>query len=165
MRSNPCVEQTVGTLSCGEKVNVLGREGPWLKVKTKENQEGYIGVTFVSRKKGRFDPVDLPAPSTPYIPNCNAFRPKTGKVAAVLAYGPLAELTEQARKAHVQGVVTLLLTIGIDGKARDISVTKGLGYGLDENAVEAIKLWRWEPALEDGTPRDSKVMVEVSFGR
>jgi TonB family protein len=160
--SNPCASRPAGSLRCGEQVKVLGREGPWLKI-VSTGGDGYIGVASVSQKKDRFVPLDDPVPSGPYIPDCSAFRPKTGKVAARPIYDPAPEFTKRARKAKVQGIVTLALTIGTDGRAHDIKVLKQLGYGLDEKAVDAVRSWKWEPALVEGTPVESKANVEVSF--
>jgi hypothetical protein len=35
--------------------------------------------------------------------------------------------------------------------------------GLDENAVETVKTWRFEPATRDGQPTTARISVEVSF--
>jgi TonB family protein len=45
----------------------------------------------------------------------------------------------------------------------EVKVLSGLGYGLDEKAVEAVQSWRFEPALEEGTPIESKMAVDISF--
>lgn len=161
--SNPCVSQPVGNLKCGETVRVLSREGPWLKVASTDGGERYIGVTAVSQKKDRFKALDLPVPSGPYIQDCSAFRPKTGKLMAVPIYKPDPEYTQQARKSGIQGTVTLALTVGADGRGYDIKVLKPLGHGLDEKAVEAVQSWKWEPALDEGKPIESKMNVDVSF--
>jgi periplasmic protein TonB len=50
-----------------------------------------------------------------------------------------------------------------DGKPRDIRVLRTLGLGLDEKAMEAVKNWRFEPALKDGKPVDVQITVEVTF--
>jgi len=52
---------------------------------------------------------------------------------------------EKALKAHVWGTVTLSLAAGIDGKPRDVRVEKKLAYGLDENSIEAVRQWKFEP--------------------
>jgi hypothetical protein len=77
---NPCVTQPAGSLSCGEDVKVLGRDGPWLKIASTDGSERYISILAVSQRRDRFVALDLPVPSGPYIPDCSAFRPKTGKV-------------------------------------------------------------------------------------
>jgi TonB family protein len=161
--SNPCITKPVGSLSCGEEVEVLGREGPWLKIASADGSERYVGILAVSQKKDRFVALDLPVPREPYIPDCSAFRPKTGRVYPRAIYRPDPEYTDKARKKKISGTVVLSLTVGTDGRAHDIKVSKPLGYGLDENAVKAVQSWKWEPALEEGTPIESKVNVTVSF--
>jgi TonB family protein len=57
----------------------------------------------------------------------------------------------------------LWLVVGADGKPREIRVQRTLGLGLDEKAIEAVKTWRFEPALKDGKPVAVQINVEVSF--
>jgi TonB family protein len=161
--SNPCISKPVGSLSCGEKVQVLGREGPWLKIAPVDGGDRYIGVTSISQRKDRFIAIDLPAAGGQYMPDCSSFRPKTGKVPARPIYSPSPEYTKQARKAGIQGSVTLSLTIDTDGHARDVKVLHALGYGLDERAVEIVQSWKFEPALQDGVPIESKIAMEIDF--
>ena len=74
--SDPCTPQPVGTLSCGEKVKVLGREGPWLRIASSDGGERYIGAAAVSQKKDRFLALDFPVSPGPYTRDCSAFRPE-----------------------------------------------------------------------------------------
>lgn len=78
-------------------------------------------------------------------------------------YTPDPEYSEEARKAKFQGTCVLWLVVGPDGKARDIRVSRTLGLGLDEKAIEAVKTWRFEPGLKDGKPVATQVNVEVTF--
>ena len=80
-----------------------------------------------------------------------------------IIYSPAAEYTEQARKARLSGTCTLSFTVSQDGKASDITVVHSLGMGLDENAVEALKTWRFEPAFRDGKPVAEQVTVNIDF--
>ena len=158
---HPCIPQPAGTLSCGEIVQVIEREGPWLKVVV-SGAERYIGVTSVSQKKDRFVSLDLQS-SGPYPSDCSAFRPKTGKSMARPIYQKDPEYTEDARKAGINGNVMLALTVDANGVVHDIRILKPLGHGLDEKALEAVQQWKWEPALEDGKPVESKFAIEVDF--
>jgi TonB family protein len=81
-----------------------------------------------------------------------------------LIYAPDPEFTDWARKASYQGVAVLKVVVGTDGRVHSIQITRPLGMGLDEKAVDAIKLWRFEPAHKrDGTPVDVYAAIEVNF--
>jgi len=76
---------------------------------------------------------------------------------------PDPDYTEEARKAKKQGTCVLWLIVDSSGHPRDLKVVRGLGMGLDEKALEAVKNWRFQPALKDGKPVDVQISVEVEF--
>ncbi len=76
---------------------------------------------------------------------------------------PDPEYTEEARNAKTQGMCVLALIVDEQGHPRDIRVVRGLGFGLDQKAVEAVKQWRFQPALKDGRPVNVQIRVEVGF--
>lgn len=79
-------------------------------------------------------------------------------------YCPKADYSDEAMKVKVMGVVVLSVVITPDGRATDIHVSKGLGLGLDENAIAAVRKWRLKPALgPDGKPASVRVPIEVTF--
>ncbi len=78
-------------------------------------------------------------------------------------YQPEPEFSEEARKAKYQGVCTLGLIVGADGRPSNIRVLSSLGMGLDEKAIEAVKNWKFEPAMKDGHPVRVEIAVEVDF--
>jgi periplasmic protein TonB len=78
-------------------------------------------------------------------------------------YKPDPEYSPEARQAKYQGTVILRLIVHPRGTPRDVHVAHALGMGLDENAVEAVRQWRFEPALKDGRPVAVLVDVEVNF--
>jgi TonB family protein len=57
----------------------------------------------------------------------------------------------------------LWLIVDDQGRPRDIRVVRGLGMGLDAKAVEAVKQWKFQPALKDGRPVNVQISVEVGF--
>ena len=65
--------------------------------------------------------------------------------------------------ARLQGTVTVSLVVGEDGVPRNIKVSKSLGLGLDEKAIEAVGLWRFTPGEKEGKPVAFKGTVEVNF--
>ena len=70
---------------------------------------------------------------------------------------------EMARMAGVEGMVILLVLIDKDGKVRDVQVRKGIGAGLDEAAVEAVKKIPWTPAIQNSRPVAVWMSVPVRF--
>ncbi|HYK62473.1 MAG TPA: energy transducer TonB, partial [Bryobacteraceae bacterium] len=68
-----------------------------------------------------------------------------------------------ARKAKWQGTVLLSLVVDENGKAVSIKVTKPLGLGLDQKAIEAVEKWRFKPGMKDGKAVPVIASVEVNF--
>ncbi len=62
------------------------------------------------------------------------------------------EYSQAARAARVQGTVVLETVVAADGVPNVIRVVRGLGYGLDENAIAAVEHWQFNPGTKDGTP-------------
>src|SRR6202045_2738456 len=92
-----------------------------------------------------------------------AFKVGGGVSAPKAIYAPDPEYSEEARKAKYQGTCVLWLIVGPDGRARDIRVARTLGLGFDEKAMEAVKTWKFEPAMKDGKPVAVQINVEVTF--
>lgn len=79
-------------------------------------------------------------------------------------YCPEPQFSDEAVKAKYQGVVLLSAIITADGRATDIQVVKGLGLGLDEKAIEAVRTWRFTPARgPDGKAAAVRTPIEVTF--
>lgn len=76
---------------------------------------------------------------------------------------PDPEYTEEARNAKTQGTCILWMIVDEQGHPRDIRVVRGLGFGLDAKAIDAVKQWRFEPAVKDGHPVNVQISVEVGF--
>jgi periplasmic protein TonB len=83
--------------------------------------------------------------------------------APVILYQVEPEFSEDARKAKLQGVVMLSGEVDTNGRLRNIRVTRGLGLGLEEKAIEAVKQWRFRPGTRDGKPVVSAAAIEVNF--
>jgi TonB family protein len=73
------------------------------------------------------------------------------------------DYTEEAKKKKVEGTVTLSIVVDTKGDVMDAKVVKGLGHGLDENAIIAVKEWKYKPAEKDGAPVAVKMEVAVEF--
>jgi protein TonB len=60
-------------------------------------------------------------------------------------------------------VVTVSTIVDQHGIPQNVHVTRGVGHGLDEKAVEAVKKYRFKPAMENGKPVAVYLNVEVNF--
>jgi TonB family protein len=74
-----------------------------------------------------------------------------------------ADYTEDARRAGVEGDVVLEIVVRSDGSVGEVTIKKGLGQGLNERAVQAVRQWRFSPAHRKGAPVDVVVEVSVEF--
>ena len=74
-----------------------------------------------------------------------------------------ASYSEEARRANIQGDVLMEVVVRADGTVGSARVTRGLGYGLDERAVAAVRQWRFAPARRLGVPVDVAVEVAMEF--
>jgi protein TonB len=93
------------------------------------------------------------------------FKPGVGGVGfPACAYCPDAKYSEEARKAKFQGVVLLQVVVTADGRATNIEVVRGPGLGLEEQAVAAVKTWRFKPAFgPNHVAVPTSIAIEVQF--
>lgn len=73
------------------------------------------------------------------------------------------QYTKQADEAQIEGTVVLNAIIGLDGRVTNASVLIPLPAGLDEKALEAVKLWRYVPASMDGEDVPVLTPIDVVF--
>jgi TonB family protein len=83
--------------------------------------------------------------------------------AAQILGKPRPAYTEEARRLEIEGEVQLEVVFGASGAVYILRVVRGLGHGLDENAVIAAKGIRFVPAKRDGHTVDSTAMVHIIF--
>ena len=73
------------------------------------------------------------------------------------------ESNEYAQAHAVAGMALYHTVIGADGKPGEIAVGRPIGFGLDENAVAAIRKAIFEPAIKDGKPVPVLLDLVVQF--
>ena len=73
------------------------------------------------------------------------------------------EYSEEARKAKYQGTVTLRVIVDERGAVRHVEVSRPLGLGLDEKAIDAVRKWRFQPGQQNGKAVPVWAVVEVNF--
>ncbi|HZQ53764.1 MAG TPA: TonB family protein [Bryobacteraceae bacterium] len=73
------------------------------------------------------------------------------------------QYTEEARAAKYTGTTVLSVVIGTDGLAHDVRVVRGLGFGLDQRAIDAVSHWKFAPGIIDSQPVPVAAMIEVNW--
>ena len=95
----------------------------------------------------------------------SVYRPGNGVTLPVVVRDVRPEYTKEALDAHIEGTVGLEVIVKADGMVGDVKVTRSLDvmYGLDNQAVKAIKQWEFKPGTKDGKPVAVQVDVVMSF--
>ena len=92
------------------------------------------------------------------------YTPGTGGVSKpTVLFAPVAEFSNEARRQKYQGVCIVSIVVDANGNPRNPQITRSLGLGLDEKALEAVQKYRFKPATKDGKPVASYVSVEIDF--
>ncbi len=145
---------------------------------------GYWGIPSISQPKNAdhhlsraeiaafpkdTSPAGVPAPKPAAAPEPSLVTPPVNQRQATHPTGVEVihqiepEYTETARKAKVTGSVLLALSVTRNGFPQNIRVVRGLGYGLNRKAIDAVAHWRFRPALKDGQPVTAEIQQEVHF--
>jgi len=75
-----------------------------------------------------------------------------------------AEYSEYGRKKRISGICLVQAMIDVNGIPQDVRVEKSLEPSMDEKAVEAVKQYRFKPAMKDGiTPVPVMITIAVNF--
>lgn len=70
------------------------------------------------------------------------------------------QYTQEARAAWFEGTITLMVVLGADAQVKNILVLESPGYGLTEGAIEATRRIKFEPAIKDGKPVSTTVIID-----
>lgn len=86
-----------------------------------------------------------------------------GVSAPVLIHKEEPQYSAQARAAKYEGKAVLYVEIDPDGIARNVRILQGVGFGLNEKAMEAISQWRFKPGRKSGEPVTVAATIEVNW--
>jgi protein TonB len=92
-----------------------------------------------------------------------AFDQAPEPIGGMAAIGQHVVYPQAAKEAGVQGKVFIAVTIGADGHAKSITVQKGVRSDLDQAAVKALEPIQWKPAMKDGKPVETSIVVPIQF--
>ncbi|MFN0110997.1 MAG: TonB family protein, partial [Blastocatellia bacterium] len=107
-------------------------------------------------------PTAEPTTAAP-VETVNIPAPKPNSRNPQLLHIYLPEYTSKAREKKIEGDVVVGLTLQRDGKIKKVKVEKGLGHGLDERSVEAVKRLAFLPAELEGRTVDATMQIVFSF--
>lgn len=104
-------------------------------------------------------------PNQATAPPSETYRPGQGVTAPVLVRETKPNYTAEAMRARIQGIVVLECVVMPDGSIGDVRVARSLDlqFGLDQQAVNALKQWLFRPGMKDGVPVPVLVTVQMSF--
>lgn len=97
-------------------------------------------------------PVTAEVPAPPPAPDDRPLRFGSGMTKPVKVFGPAPAYTEAARRARQTGIVVLEAVIDERGEVTELTVLKGLPFGLTESALRAVGQWRFDPSRLNGRP-------------
>jgi protein TonB len=86
-----------------------------------------------------------------------------GVSAPRVVYSVEPQFTSEARQADYQGVVGIQLIVDSQGNPQDVRVVRHLGMGLDERAIEAVKQYKFSPAIYQGHAVSVQMIIDVDF--
>ncbi|MCF8241505.1 MAG: energy transducer TonB [Melioribacteraceae bacterium] len=70
---------------------------------------------------------------------------------------------EIARRAGVQGMVTVMAFVDENGNVAKVELMKGIGAGCDEEAMKAVQKTKFNPGMQRGKPVKVRVALPIRF--
>ena len=138
------------------------------------HKENYVQLR--SEPEQRFELIEAPKDALIELPpapgtsswntamKMNIYRVGGGVSAPVLIHWADPQFTPEARNAKYQGFCIVSIIVDVNGNPQSPRVVRPLGMGLDEEALKAVKQFRFKPALKDGkTPVPVMITTEVNF--
>jgi TonB family protein len=92
-----------------------------------------------------------------------SYRPPIPDSAPIILIRVTPQFTQEAKEKRIKGVSRLSITLRSDGFVSDIEIVKGLGAGLDEQAIEAAKQYLFLPMVKDGVFTSFRSDLGFSF--
>jgi len=105
------------------------------------------------------------SPATEANTSSSPNRPGAGGVTyPSCVYCPSPVYSDNSRRGEIEGTVLLHVLITPEGKTGDIKVAKSINYELDQQAIQAVKVWQFRPAHgPNGNPVSVVVPIEINF--
>jgi len=93
------------------------------------------------------------------------YTPADGVILPVLVKSVKPNYTREAMQQRIEGTVLLDTVVRSDGSVGDVTVAESLDsvYGLDDEAVKAVRQYQFKPGMKDGKPVAVRVQIAVRF--
>jgi TonB family protein len=125
---------------------------------------GLVKAPLVNAQSPQASAAPKPAAPAHWLAPQNQVYHVGGDVSAPkLIFAPDPEYTEKARQAKYQGICVISVIVDEQGNPQRVQVVRHLGMGLDKKAVEAVRQYRFKPAMLHGKPVQVEVNIEVNF--
>jgi TonB family protein len=89
------------------------------------------------------------------------YRVGDGVSAPRAIFQPEAEFSDEARRAKYEGTVIVSLIVDAQGNPQNVHIVRALGMGLDEKALEAVRQYKFKPAMERASGKAVPVPIQV----
>ena len=168
MTPNPAEKLTPGRRLLLASVGVAAVVGPvlfglWNTPRVRAQSPG-AGNTQAATVDSAVLALDAPIPRSSQGAGAPQIYHIGGDVSAPrLIFAPDPEFSEEAKRAKYQGLCVVSLIVDAQGNPQRVQVIRHLGNGLDQKAVDAVKLYRFRPAMHNGEPVAVEVNIEVNF--
>ncbi len=116
----------------------------------------------------RTAPFDAPRPPRQQIPSPagttgEMYSRGPGVVPPKPIYAPTAEYSDTARRRRISGEVLMEIVVNVDGSVGEARILRSVEPGLDANSLEAVKTWRFQPAMKDGRAVAIRIRTSMTF--
>ena len=141
-----------------DAATILELHAQLLRAKNKTDEAAELSEQASVIRKGQ----RAAAPSNRTV-SAGAYKIGNGVTAPSMLQKVEPEYSQEARLARYQGTVMLSIIVGADGRAQDLQVVRGIGLGLGEKALEAVRKWKFRPGMKDGEAVPVMATIEVNF--
>jgi TonB family protein len=148
-----------GTGGANGARGVVASSGFGSGVATGDNS-GRVSASRGTVRQAGFSNADVPAPPTVHSRPAEA---ASRVVQAEILSKPVPAYTAEARNLRIEGEVLLEVVLEATGNVHVVRVVRGLGHGLDDEAMRAAGQIHFKPASRDGQPADSTVVLHIIF--
>ena len=106
------------------------------------------------------DATSTPAPAPTSAPSPPQSQDSTP---VEITYQPRPAYTDEARRLQIEGEVQVEAVFTASGEVQIVRIARGLGHGLNESAIAAVRSIRFRPARQHGQPVASTATVRMRF--